>query len=288
MAAVANPSVLKTMPYKPSGYHRLASVMSQDANIAIFRRFQELNMLRLLSLQAEIFDLQGHFQFQCQSDDSSNDPLEVQYSRYFLELRKSGKSASGHQWQMLTELGIKLDEYMQQLSSIESPRKSQLAVLRDWLQDSKGGSCFQMGREARLWDGNLEKDFVTLRANDGENDIFTVWITKLIVGIFRRCCGCGGRVVDEESQLLSYDDSILNTASTIIATVMSSVLPVVTILVLYAVKNTVKRICITIGFTAVFAAFLAIFSTARRIEIFAATATFAAVEVVFIGSALSS
>ncbi|KFX96194.1 hypothetical protein V495_08479 [Pseudogymnoascus sp. VKM F-4514 (FW-929)] len=175
------------------------------------------------------------------------------------------------------------------LNNIIKANKSQQAVLKEWLQDAKGGDCFQKGAEARLWEGDDTSEFLTLHKQSEETDFFTKWITLLIVGIFHRFWGEKhklGKVVDEESGLVSYDDSKINTASTIFATVLSSTLPVITILVLYVVKNTEKRIYITLGFTVAFAAILAICSSAKRVEIFAATATFAAVEVVFIGSAI--
>uniref|UniRef100_A0A0D2YEH8 DUF6594 domain-containing protein n=1 Tax=Fusarium oxysporum (strain Fo5176) TaxID=660025 RepID=A0A0D2YEH8_FUSOF len=53
-------------------------------------------------------------------------------------------------------------------------------------------------------------------------------------------------------------------------------------------ETTAQRIGLTVVFTVLFAVILELFTNAKRVEIFAATATFAAVEVVFIGSALNS
>lgn len=89
--------------HKPLGYHRLATLMSKDHNIAIFRRFDEINMLNLLSLQAEIFDLQNHFGLRCTIDDMSNDANREEYSKYFLKLHQSKGTENG-QYQMLLEL----------------------------------------------------------------------------------------------------------------------------------------------------------------------------------------
>ena len=43
---------------KPRGYPRLAALMGSYQETAIFRRFGKLNMLNLLSLQAELTDLE--------------------------------------------------------------------------------------------------------------------------------------------------------------------------------------------------------------------------------------
>lgn len=141
-----------------------------------------------------------------------------------------------------------------------------------------------------MWNRTLpESAFITLKPQIGDADYFTEWLASRIAGVFHRCLGyrCDiGEVIDEESGLRSYNDTRINTVSKIFSTVVSSILPVVTILVLYKIQNTWWRIGSSILFTALFAFFLSIFTEARRVEIFAATATFAAVEVVFIGSAL--
>ena len=73
--------------------------------------------------------------------------------------------------------------------------------------------------------------------------------------------------------MISYSESKLLKAGTFIATVLSSTMPVLSIYVLFIYKNTYIRIGIAAAFTAVFAGMLAFFSSARRIEVFAATAT---------------
>ena len=65
---------------------------------------------------------------------------------------------------------------------------------------------------------------------------------------------------------------------------LSALLPTLAILVLYFVTSMKTRIGLVILFTTVFAVLLALFTSAKRVEIFSATAAFAAVEVVFVGS----
>ncbi|KAG8162479.1 hypothetical protein KVR01_008244 [Diaporthe batatas] len=116
-------------------------------------------------------------------------------------------------------------------------------------------------------------------------------MTRVVARIFHRLAGEKmkvGTVIDEEAALVSYSDSKLNQASNVLALVVSSVLPVMTIFVLNIVPSTNQRIGLTMLFTAVFAVLLAIFSNAKGAEIFGATATFAAIEVVFIGSAIGN
>ena len=92
------------------------------------------------------------------------------------------------------------------------------------------------------------------------------------------------RAQDLGTNLRLYDDKAMAKVADALAAVTSSLLPTVMILVLYFVQTILWRLVLMIVFTAVFSAVLTVFTNAKRIEVFSATAAFAAVEVVFIGS----
>ena len=75
-----------------------------------------------------------------------------------------------------------------------------------------------------------------------------------------------------EAGAFAYSSKWLNGFGTFIATILSSMLPLLAVLVLYFVKETLQRIYVMLAFTLTFASSLAIFTSARRIEIFASTA----------------
>jgi hypothetical protein len=110
MTAKQGKSMEEIMASKPQGYHRLANVMSNDASFAIFRNFNEINVLNLLSLQAEINDLRHKFGFLHRSDDVSNDATRREFSRRFLLLHRS-EGDKGRQYQTLLQLRSKMKEY---------------------------------------------------------------------------------------------------------------------------------------------------------------------------------
>jgi hypothetical protein len=58
------------MEVRPRGYPRLAALMSEEKDVAIFRRFDDLNFLNLLALQAEIVDLEKDFRRECRINDA--------------------------------------------------------------------------------------------------------------------------------------------------------------------------------------------------------------------------
>jgi hypothetical protein len=197
--------------------------------------------------------------------------------------------------------------------------KEDLNFLQEWLRDSKGGSDFLAKNnnvESLLYEPEYKHDLITLSQLSGrspEQDPFFHLLGKKVLRWYHFCIGQhrknGSRIVDEESNIVDYSESTVQRAANIVATVLSSVLPLVAILVLDRFKDTRTRIYISVSITAVFAFILALFTNARRVEIFAATATyvtaakscfatedvslkcrltsetrFAAVEVVFIGS----
>ena len=68
-----------------------------------------------------------------------------------------------------------------------------------------------------------------------------------------------------------YDEAGLILIANAISTLLSSLLPTVSILVLYFVKKPLARLAVTMVFTAVFSVTLAMVAKARRIDVFAAT-----------------
>ncbi|KAG4435317.1 hypothetical protein IFR05_009206 [Cadophora sp. M221] len=89
---------------------------------------------------------------------------------------------------------------------------------------------------------------------------------------------------DIESDIFLYRDSHIYRIATILGTLLSSLIPIAAIIVLSFVKNMTARLGIVSAFTAVFSVSLSLVTEGKRVEIFAATAAFASVQVVFIGS----
>ncbi|KAI3320114.1 hypothetical protein HD806DRAFT_507741 [Xylariaceae sp. AK1471] len=299
---------------EPSGYNRLARIMQQDENFAIFRRFQEINILQLMSLQAEILDLQTWFQYRC-SKDRSEHPT---YSSVFQDLRQSqllqnpprpsARSSETNlplpeeaisslsQYELLLRLRNRMSEYnnlllqVSQVAQVPKPNRSQLKELQRWLRNEDGGADFLKGAEFYTWEETDLNKYVVMKNAAAEEDFLTKLVSNVFLLIFHRLLGerwKTGRIIDPGSGLTSYSDTKISRASSLFAAALSSVLPVLTIFVLNRLSSTTQRIGVTLVFTTVFALVLAAFSSAKKVEIFAATATFAAVEVVFIGTAIS-
>ncbi|KAI8672941.1 hypothetical protein NCS56_00758500 [Fusarium sp. Ph1] len=278
--------------YDQSKYLRLARLMSFDKNLAIFRRFDDVNIMCLLGLQAEIVHLRHQFYKTNYAEKNAQ-----QFDESFLQSREK----NSNQHQKLEQLRERLVMYNRmlaeysQMSRLQSPRHRQLDCLRNWLMDRDGGKNFQEDDvEFDTWLGEEQANpdlYVALQPGIDEDDLFTSSIMRFIGGPFHRAIGDRmkvGKVIDEGSSIMTYRDSNIVKTINFIVTIIAAVLPPLTILVLNSVDKTKVRIGLTVLFTAIFAIILAVFSKAKRVEILVATATFAAVEVVFIGSAIPS
>ena len=275
--------------------------MGTHNETAIFRRFGELNMLNLLSLQAELTDLEIELQNIRDADEVAEDPARNLYAIDFHEMRKRGDERDDQQWQMLLRIREKLQEYSitrsqtipknirkltrnskdaallqaAQISQLEAPRESELTFLRDWLQRPTMGNSFLRGREDSIWKGHAPQEMVTLAQRQMEQDPFSNWLSTRLVDIYDKIWGNRRKTPiteDPDSGIVEYEDTRLTAISNAVGVIFASLVPTISVLVLYFIQNMLVRIGLLVVFTAVFAAALAVFTKARKIEIFSAIA----------------
>lgn len=79
-----------------------------------------------------------------------------------------------------------------------------------------------------------------------------------------------------------WDDKLLDRLTFMVSTVLASILPIVSIIILYYVESIGIRFGIMAVFNVLISMCLGLFTHARRSEIFAVTAAFSAIQVVFV------
>ena len=161
-----------------------------------------------------------------------------------------------------------------QINILNTPQKSQLSGLKGWLNDARNG--FLKDEETQTWHDEPEALYLYLATDLTETDAFTETMQRVIVGPWHRLFGYHlktGKVVDFEGGGVSYHKRKIDRASTMVATILSAMFPVLTIFILNVLQSTNARIDLTALFTMVFALVLARFSSAKRVEIFAAAST---------------
>ena len=96
--------------------------MASTTNLMVFRRFSSLNLFNLLSLQAELVDLEGQLQASWELEDALNE--DKPYSKNFKLLREmdaedqaSNGETNGqpkgqlNQWELVVRIRDVLKEY---------------------------------------------------------------------------------------------------------------------------------------------------------------------------------
>jgi hypothetical protein len=156
------------------------------------------------------------------------------------------------------------------LSRLPEPRPHHLDILRSSLEDPKLPD-YLLGRDSTVWaDPDIVPDLISVHPVH-DFDHVSLWLIKTFLGLFHRFIG---RYYKGKSDggIYHYHDKHLQMPASVISTVLASLLPVVSIVVLYLVDSMPKRLGIVAGFTAAFSIALALFTRARRVDIFAATA----------------
>ncbi|KAL1969630.1 hypothetical protein VTN77DRAFT_8183 [Rasamsonia byssochlamydoides] len=275
---------------EPKGYAKVAMMMCRNGELGIFRRFGELNFRNLLYLQAELIKLEGDLQELAQADQKSDNPMRRYYDQHWPLL--SDPHAGNAQWNKMLEIRRTLREYndclLQQkaLSNLAKPAKYHLDFLRDWLVQPDMGNFPIISKDRDAWEKAVEHDLITLE-NQSSKDFFTSLVCEKFIPLYHRLLGHRHRASiswDPKSRIACYPDDKIQIALDALGTTVSCLMPITATVALYYIQSMAVRLGVTAIFTAVFSLALCLMTKARRVEIFAATAAFAAVLVVFLGT----
>ncbi|KAH8157135.1 hypothetical protein CIB48_g11112 [Xylaria polymorpha] len=246
--------------------------MAWHPSAAIFERFQSVNILNLLGLQAEIAQLEDKL-IKATAADEADQPDRKQYQYDWSALQDSNSP----QRQLIMDLRKALNEYKNPYglaSDLRGPG------FRLWF--SKQNGEYRLGDKLVLWEGSEGRDAFTQVLRKG---LSTISCILPYFHLQTRSFPASKEVYTNASQ--DQDFQIFTTTGAIIragdklVTVLSCLLITVPIVVLTYVSNTNRRLVLIILFTLAFSLAMSFVSDAKRKEIFAATAAFVAVQVVF-------
>jgi hypothetical protein len=176
-------------------------------------------------------------------------------------------------------LPVRSDDFLSQqafLSHLSQPNRYDLNFLRTYMQDPKSGNHPILGLDRCVYDGSLDgNDLISLCRPMNTDILSRVIRNKLVPSIhnllgakFKDSISCA-----PESSITQYSDGLINSAINVLGTVVSSLLPVLAIVVLYYVKDMLARLGCIAAFTGLFSLALGLMTQGSRVEIFAATST---------------
>ncbi|KAI0380112.1 hypothetical protein F5Y04DRAFT_282241 [Hypomontagnella monticulosa] len=270
------------------GYAKVAQLMATYEEFAILRRFKRLNYQNLLYLQAQIIHLEESLDRLVEQD--AIDPERKEHARDWWRLAHGKGRAGRAQWRKVCRIRKKLKEYNEallqqvQISKLDGPNPIDLEFLRSWFERPSMGWFPIRGLDFKAWEQRPEDDLIAVKPRIPP-DPLSKWITNYVFPLYHRLFGVRFKVADSNEVgdgLYTYEESLLSSVISIITIVAASVLPLLSIVVLYVVETEPIRLGILIIFSSCFALALALMTSARKVEIFAATAAYAAVNVVFL------
>lgn len=171
---------------------------------------------------------------------------------------------------------------------LAEPLECDLNFLREWLELPHGGDFFLKGLEAEPWEPHCGADLVALWGRQEERDQFAQYLSDKIVPWYHHHIGHRNKkpiAAEDWDRVWEYRSEIFVVLGNIICMILSALVPTASILSLYFVKSMIARLAIVAGMSFLFSFVMTVIVQGRRVDVFAATTAFAAVQVVFVGSA---
>ncbi|GIJ90560.1 hypothetical protein Asppvi_009517 [Aspergillus pseudoviridinutans] len=260
----------------PRGYPELAAFMKSDPIFNMFRCFNYLHLRQLLYLQEELTHLEKRLH---EVDRGETDELNNTSRR--CDTNEERKA-------IMADIRVQLREYddllirYRTIFNFDMPTKRNYRHFRRWLDNMK-----PVVKDERMAFHNRQ-DLCATRAYNSDFGFLETIVSKLSTIVIRvKWLNREEQRWDESQVLYASDDRVRKAmqVATVLASSSSLLIPVI---VLYFVHSPAARLLCIILFTFLFSTLLALFTRAKSSEIFAATAAFSAVMVVFVGTGLGS
>jgi hypothetical protein len=283
------------------GYPKLACHVGTYPECAIYRRFGSLNSQNLLYFQAELTHLERKLRRLEAADLASAEGNRANYSKDWYWLNNSVLEENSEQLETARAIRGMLKDYSQFwtpctiarlmvcviddaviqqsiISRLANPTRPDLRSLQNWLERPNMGNLALIGKDRGIWgasDEPISPNMDLLAINSaGENDPFSLWFTQKFIRWFHYIFWHRMKKPDDaESGIISYEDKIVQKCTSHVTTIISSLLPILAIVVLYCVGAMNVRLGLIALFTVVFTTCLSFFTNATRAEIFISTST---------------
>ncbi|KAL8983455.1 MAG: hypothetical protein Q9205_002316 [Flavoplaca limonia] len=236
-----------------------------------------MNLKNLLYMQAELIHLEAELRQMELDEKISADPNKPVHPISVYDLREVTCTGKTTQWAKYQEVQGKLQAYNGAviqyfaLRKVAKPATNSVECLQEWLDRPEGGDFFLKGREADTWE--TVNDLIALDRRRPSNDALTNLINEKLVPWYHRRWAQRFKPspTADWHGIWQYDQEVLETIANAISTLLASLLPSISILVLYFLSKPVTKLVAILLFSVLFSVILSAVSTARRIEVFAAT-----------------
>lgn len=139
--------------------------------------------------------------------------------------------------------------------------------------------------EAGPWEPEFSSDLVVLNTTE-QRDTFARYLSDRIAPWYHHYIRKQDRMTTNDKGwcgFSEYSNESFVTIGNAICMILSSVIPTVSIFALYFVQSMMARLLVITGMSCLFSLIMTVIVQGKRVDVFAATTAFAAVQVVFVG-----
>jgi len=197
----------------------------------------------------------------------------------------------GEMWELTLEIRSLLESYNSALRhqawlhTLEKPSQLAQKALRNLLYDKSGHPTILSAADSEYVTEKFENDLVAL-APKTNPEVLSQFLQNQLYTLFQ---SKADKERANEYKVLDYfSQSRIHHTVRGLAVIFSSVWPILSIVVLYFIQSNRVRLGLIVLFTILCSVALAFLSRASNSEIIVATATYAAVQVVFVSGNISS
>ncbi|XPS96317.1 hypothetical protein M3J09_005587 [Ascochyta lentis] len=276
-----------------SGFPSLANFIASDRDrtTLIYKRFDELAARNILYIQSELAELhnqQRKFDLEDLVADLATKKCARDYEVFEKTATGNADANQAKRWELMLKVRRTMKEYREALffestlATLPPPSKSVLRAFQEEYYNKTDGRADPFptlgGTSTGLYD-DID-DLVALRVQN-DPDRMTKFAQENLAFLFpdqkRRRKG------------IAYaSDRALSSFVAWFSTFLAALLLIGAIVILYKVRSSDWRLGLIATFTTLFAGSVGLLTNARRAELFAATAAYAAVLVVFVSGDLGN
>ncbi|KAL9057709.1 MAG: hypothetical protein Q9162_002183 [Coniocarpon cinnabarinum] len=268
------------------GIAAFSALLASDPSLQVYRSFRELTARNLVCMQSELFELEDKLKALDEDDrrlielgsEDAADARQAAKSWTFALQTGRDKERVKITRQIRSLLADYQDALLRQsqVLALERPAKPVRVSLRDWVAQEFPF----IGRESTLFQ-RYEQDMVALRVPP-EEDRLTAFLTPLLGRVLRKS-GKHDHSSREAGPVIGYySETVTRHVVSTVSALIAAALLIGAIVALYEVQTAGVKLLLVAVFTMIFAASVGVLTGARRAEIYASTAAYAAVLVVFI------
>ncbi|KAN0114516.1 hypothetical protein V8E51_004060 [Hyaloscypha variabilis] len=268
----------------PRGYPRTAVYVNSDDTTALFRRFGDLHSRSLLYKQAELTELEEKL---AKIDQEDSQDLAASW-KVGHSIHIKGGRRNDIRRDLIIEINEKLKEYGQLLlqdTQLRQLPKPSTRIFKNFFKWIYSENCFGAGEQNFLYH---QHDFVILQEyeNNWLDEKLNYLLSYCNRGTFRRIFSSStDREKTADPHVRYHSSKRLKPFIKIIIAVTSTSLLLIPIFIFLSANVSVVRMAwITLLFSIAFATAISFFTNANRQDVFAITAAYCAVLVVFIGN----